>query len=407
MNVLLLGNGFDLHYRFPTKYINFLNTVDFIKNNTLVEIKSVGDILGVPKLHEIDREIAESYNTHKELYHATPLSMDLVAQLGKMAESNMWYSYLIKSYNKDIGWIDFEDQINSVIIAFKDFLVQPTRVFSFNEYPGKHLSRYILKQFDFFLKKESGNTYSIREEYMIEDPKGSKLYQMNDEKWIGRIKKELDELTEMLRLYLYHFVELPMINISREKMRKEWFVQLNPDYVITFNYTSTFEHFSDSGKIVHIHGKLDEGIVLGVNPNEDDEVDSADTTFIEFKKYLQRIVLGTDDEYRAIADEMDDSSYDLALTVMGHSLDVTDKDIIYELFGYASEIAILYRSSKSLRKYVAKLIQLYGKDEFDSLRKEKKLRFVSIDKELATYVAEKTRDKYSFVDLGLDSYSIV
>ena len=28
MNVLFLGNGFDLFHKLPTKYINFLNTVD-------------------------------------------------------------------------------------------------------------------------------------------------------------------------------------------------------------------------------------------------------------------------------------------------------------------------------------------------------------------------------------------
>lgn len=31
MKVLLLGNGFDLNHKFPTSYINFLNTVMFLK----------------------------------------------------------------------------------------------------------------------------------------------------------------------------------------------------------------------------------------------------------------------------------------------------------------------------------------------------------------------------------------
>ena len=32
MNVFLLGNGFDLYHKLPTKYINFLNTVEFLRN---------------------------------------------------------------------------------------------------------------------------------------------------------------------------------------------------------------------------------------------------------------------------------------------------------------------------------------------------------------------------------------
>ena len=145
--------------------------------------------------------------------------------------------------------------------------------------------------------------------------------------------------------------------------------------------------------MAHIHGKVDDRIVLGVNPNEDDEVDTADTMFIEFKKYLQRITLGTDTEYRLVADELNDGANDLLLTVMGHSLDITDEDIIRELFDYASEISIIYHSPNALKDYIAKLVALYGKDELDVMRREKKLCFISIDKDLERYVETvKTRD---------------
>ena len=221
---------------------------------------------------------------------------------------------------------------------------------------------------------------------MFEDPAGSRIFKMNLEKWIGKLKQELDELTEMLRLYLVYFVEQPMHNIPAFFKENEWFVKLRPEYVVTFNYTSTFEHFCTTARVAHIHGKVDDKIVLGVNPNEDDEVDTADTMFIEFKKYLQRITLGTDTEYRLIADELDDGANDLLLTVMGHSLDITDEDIIRELFGYASEIAIIYHSPNALKDYIAKLVALYGKEELDIMRREKNLNFISIDKDLDRYV---------------------
>ena len=32
-NVFLLGNGFDLYHSLPTRYGNFVNTVDFLKEN--------------------------------------------------------------------------------------------------------------------------------------------------------------------------------------------------------------------------------------------------------------------------------------------------------------------------------------------------------------------------------------
>lgn len=386
MQVLLLGNGFDLHYKFPTRYINFLNTIDYIANNTLFDVKTVGDIFGSEKLWKTDKYIAESYEIHQKYYHATTIPSGILERFTVFAENNMWFSYLWKSFNKDIGWIDFESQINAVITAFKDFLEEPASLFNIHEYPKQELSRHIISQFDFFLEHQSGSMYSIKQEYMIEEPFGSKIYHMNDIKWVGKLKKDLDELTDMLRTYLYYFIEQPVFNIDSSTMKDEWFVKLQPEYVVTFNYTSTFEHFCTSARVAHIHGKVDDQIVLGVNPNEDDEVDTADTMFIEFKKYLQRIILGTDTEYRLISDELNDGANDLILTVMGHSLDITDEDIIRELFDYASDIAIVYHSPNALKDYIAKLIVLYGKDEFDTMRREKNLQFISIETGLDKYV---------------------
>ena len=41
MKVLLLGNGFDLNHKFPTSYINFLNTVTFLKEIDREKISTI------------------------------------------------------------------------------------------------------------------------------------------------------------------------------------------------------------------------------------------------------------------------------------------------------------------------------------------------------------------------------
>ena len=46
MNVYLLGNGFDLHHKFPTRYIDFLHTVQFLSENCEQEFSMVGDVFG-------------------------------------------------------------------------------------------------------------------------------------------------------------------------------------------------------------------------------------------------------------------------------------------------------------------------------------------------------------------------
>ena len=64
MNVLMLGNGFDINYKLLTKYINFLNTVNYISTVTLVDAQTVGDILGAEKLQHMDSDIVKSYNEY-------------------------------------------------------------------------------------------------------------------------------------------------------------------------------------------------------------------------------------------------------------------------------------------------------------------------------------------------------
>ena len=68
MNILLLGNGFDLYHQLPTKYVNFLNTVSYMTNMSNVEVKTAGDIFGKTELHRIDSGIASSYQKYKSAY---------------------------------------------------------------------------------------------------------------------------------------------------------------------------------------------------------------------------------------------------------------------------------------------------------------------------------------------------
>ena len=53
---------------------------------------------------------------------------------------------------------------------------------------------------------------------------------------------------------------------------------------------------------------------------------------------------------------------------MGHSLDVTDKDIIKELFEQADEITIFYHNIEAKRKYAENLVKIFGKIKFEKLQ---------------------------------------
>ena len=100
MNILLLGNGFDLNYHLPTKYINFLNTVQYLSTSSWVDIHTVGDVFGSPKLQKMDKDIAKSYKKYKEAYDSIPLPREIINDLAELAD-NPWYSYFSDSLNKE------------------------------------------------------------------------------------------------------------------------------------------------------------------------------------------------------------------------------------------------------------------------------------------------------------------
>ena len=100
MNVLLLGNGFDLHHKLPTKYINFLHTVDFLSREGTNNFKTIGNVFGNSRLSSIDKEIKESYLSYQDIYESTELNQTTVDKL-KELKSNMWFTYFLSSINDD------------------------------------------------------------------------------------------------------------------------------------------------------------------------------------------------------------------------------------------------------------------------------------------------------------------
>ena len=111
----------------------------------------------------------------------------------------------------------------------------------------------------------------------------------------------------------------------------------------------------------------------------------------------------TDYEYLRWISDIKHTNTTYRLIVMGHSLDVTDKDIILDLFKYANEIIILYHSDEAKASYIANLITLYGKDGFDLLRKEQMLTFLPLDSDLSKLAEKMEQESYAQLVANLES----
>lgn len=168
-------------------------------------------------------------------------------------------------------------------------------------------------------------------------------------------------------------------------MKKKYLFDEDFGKVLSFNYTHTYEKIYSNNKIYHLHGDVNKKIILGVNPDTHDNIEEIDTSFVVFKKYYQRTLFETDYEYFALINDLNESNEDIYLTVMGHSLDITDKDIIMELFEHVNEIYVLYHSEEAKKDYISNLIKIFGKSGFDDLKRNKKLTFYSLDSDFSDF----------------------
>lgn len=446
MDVLLIGNGLDLHFCLPTNYNGFLRVSEHIlhllkegeeeveetinRGDSDVEeekcrkrIKYVAQVLGDKSLLDSDKCLKNCLERYGADYD-TPLDTEEIEGLFGHLSSNMWFNYLIKSINPKDKWIDFEREIGYVISALKKLLT--TFVYSGNDgllFVQEKSIEHICNFFPFFadVQKASYKMYNnlptlcllVKDEFMIEEPFGSGRFLIDKRKIASTLFEDLRKLADTLHGYLKWFVERPLIDIlqkgcvEKDQLLSTW--QWTNTKVISFNYTHTLDDMFDPigispSEIYHVHGEIegiaiDEGknissssIVLGINSDKSDELDDLDVSFIQFKKFFQRVFFGTDLGYLDFMNRYEEKeSKEYNLYVIGHSLDATDKEVIQECFYHASRIFVFYHSEKSLADYVRNLVSIFGKKSFDALRNERKLRF--IDMNIAMRMSRKDFEK--------------
>lgn len=394
MNVLLLGNGFDLHHDLPTTYNNFINTVNFLKDNyDETKMTSIGKVFNDERLSGMDDGIKHSYAKYYTIYSIFPLDAAYIKQLIDYAKSNAWFTYLSKISEKIDTWIDFEKEIGHVINAFEHFFKKNIRKeLNFDGFDYSEQS--IISIFSFFYSVvEDGMCINgrtkrpeVKDEYLTYYTLSQSPF-INKKKIIDKIYKQLVELSEMLKLYLKCFVENVLDKIAMSDLADIRNIFLNASHIFTLNYTNTFEklyHTNDKKEVYHIHGNVCDNIVLGLNSNTCDELDELNTDFICFKKYYQRVYYKTDMKYLSAIKYTGvfDKRIETKLSVIGHSLDITDQEIIMTLFEYATEITVYCHNESAIGDYIRNLISIYGKREFDKLRLDKDLTFKLLNDEI-------------------------
>ena len=410
MKILLIGNGFDLEHGLPTSYMDFLDFCQRVERiytlnpevtPEIYERNNLEDWKGNVVLKENLRAAFESRKYQDRLPENAvddrePVvgSNALFNEIHNCLRGNPWLKYF-ENVKKTMGrsWIDFEAEINRIVQQLDGLgaMTKPQinfRSFKYENDNINELSRKVYK------KLNPGKP----EEMVPVDQFAASLY------------SELERFIRALEVYIAGFVQ--EIAVERKSPDTE---HLQPDRVLSFNYSNTYERVYGAGRDIvydYIHGKADlnsnartSQLVLGIQEYLSDDRKDQDLLFLPFKKYFQRIYKSTDNAYLSWAYQFqeEDARYrcnvqsflagepvpqpkapgrrhfftDLAsiphttheLYIFGHSLDVTDGDVLRRLICNDSvQTTIFYQhkdadDKSSLAKKIRNLVRVIGQDE--------------------------------------------
>lgn len=318
MNILIVGNGFDLAHGLKTKYSDFLEHCEKYINYSYKQ-----------ENEELEDKICKEYIGH--------------------ITNNMWIDYFLERKNKmGENWIDLESEISNVIQKLNYALNKRKEK---NEYESEDKIESIIEELNYI------DTCNIL--------KFKKILEI-----------DLNRVIRALEIYLLYIVEKSEIKVCSPDIGN-----MHIDKVLSFNYTNTYNKIYKSNvECNFIHGQVKEkddidknNLVLGIDDYTPDELVNKDIEFIRFKKYFQRIHKKTEIKYPQWIEDLQEiynsknnkkKYVNHKIVIFGHSLDETDKDILRDLLLSDNvEVEIYYLNEEVYAQQIANLVKVISKEE--------------------------------------------
>ena len=358
MKLLVIGNGFDLAHNLPTRYTDFLR-------------------------------YCKEYNEKDPVSNSNEINQEFL----DFIKNNIWFKYFIRldKTDEENTWIDFEKEIAYII----DFLeenrinIQGTKIKCENIVYTIEIENNNNKIRDFI------NEFTTNEVVKIYGKVNTEVGKKHTEEKKKTLKAELVKNGIKNEMSIINFMYEELRNFARvfeiyclfvNKKNIKDLTKINTggcfrkiDYVLSFNYTNTYERLYGNEKIkyCYIHGKAQENkektnLIFGIDDNLKDGNENQKFEYVKFKKYYQRIVLKTGSEYKDwLADATNSYGKDSEVHIVGHSLDKTDYDVLYEIFENPNvKITVYYYNQSDLDEKVQRVIRLLsykGKNGRDEL----------------------------------------
>lgn len=415
--IVILGNGFDLRHFLPTKYDHLITILREIENYDFSDSEVSFSDLFNGSFKEKDEFF---YNGILNYYDVQNIKFnsEKLKSIQDRLEMNNWFQYLKTVEDSKIEtWIDFETEISrvlNIISVYFEFFnsggyekirygnVDGEKRFHIDNYSSDYffinkIQKKILTIFNLYIDKEDGR-YSILNEIFILCIE--KEIQYSKEKYFfDSIYISLEEFVGIFNDYIEFIVNPFYDNFIKEK--KENFIFKNEKFlfnavtkIYSFNYTNSYQKLyikNDSTKvdIDFLHGKSIENwdyrfenlkIVLGVDDIEDA---LKNNKLFQFTKYFQKLHKNTDYLFLDESIEFVNHrvSQNLEIYFWGHSLDISDKDYIKDVFyiveNTSSIIKIFYHSISGKADQLKNLLSVIkDKNIIEKLMKSQKLQFI-------------------------------
>lgn len=371
MNILVLGNGFDLAHDLPTSYsdfLEFLHCIELTSSWHGNKNEFVDTHLDKNKMDNfVIGYIEAAFDTRKSVPNNNYANSNpLIQEIYDNLNDNVWYEYLQYVFNSGkmcgVNWIDFEREISFIIERIDK--EQQNIYLPFNiqlSDDDRKVKRFLkLISFTNYLREKKKPTNYVPTYY----------------DFIEKSFQDLRQLIRCLEIYLTECVE----KISITKISPD-IKGIDVHAVLNFNYTHTYaNNYLPNVPIHYLHGEthnsmaLGNNMVLGIDEYRKGSDRDNFTNYNIYKKFTQRIINETgflyrdwiktnDDNYHRFKDKIKD--YHTELFVFGHSLDVTDKDVLKDLIYRPSvRTTIFYHDKQQQTQQIANLVKMLGQDTF-------------------------------------------
>lgn len=371
LNILVIGNGFDLAHGLPTRYSDLLEFITAFKywyqrvyNHGITPSVIVNRDEFEKKLEKISEN---GFINFREL---TDEQNEYVREFYELVCNNSWIDYFYnrlkenEKYGKEYNWVDIEEEI----LKFIKIITECQKI------------NPIFNDISFDIADDKDGYFHLSE---IEKGLSAALFHKNlllerrardKEKWMKfkiDLRKQFEKVIRALEIYLSVF-------LRKDIKLNDQLEQIKFDKIISFNYTDTYKIYNKNIEYEYVHGNAnidrpssESNIVLGMNEFLNDAEKDERLDFIDYRKYYQRIIKRNDIGYKSKF--MPQYHYpDKVITYFfGHSMSVTDIEVLKYLLPTGKndvhKSIICYYNENTFKSQIVNLIRILGQDKLQEL----------------------------------------